>query len=505
MSAFIEERKADFGVEPICQTLGVSASAYYQRATGERSERSLEDEWLLAQIRRVHEDNYECYGSRRVWKALLREGIEVARCTVERLMSTNGIQGAKRRGKPWRTTTPDPAGQDAPDLVERDFAAETPNRLWVVDFTYLRTWEGVVFFAFVIDVFSRMIVGWQFATHMRRTLVLDALRMALGLRAPGADAWLVHHSDRGSQPRLNRSSQHHDERSCDGSKASTVRFSGPAAVVLAGSSGGASRAAAAVLGRDRSWSAERGRGRRGRSVSSGWCPVVSRGWRDAHCHPGPAVGALPVLRRTRRDRDPARPRVWRAGDRALARAFTLDDLARAAPQCRHAQRRLEYRATTAQWHADRERGVRRRRSSPPTTSCEATSRTVSRARSSGRTGPRSRAHRYDGSAGVTAAAQDRRWARAWSPSRSRHRLSVDFPDDEAMRISHEAIYQALYVQGRGALRRELTACLRTGRALRVPRARSRARGKGFVSEEILISERPAEAEDRRCPDTGRAI
>ena len=134
-----------------------------------------------------------------MWKALLREGIEVARCTVERLMSTNGIQGAKRRGKPWRTTTPDPAGQDAPDLVERDFAAETPNRLWVVDFTYLRTWEGVVFFAFVIDVFSRMIVGWQFATHMRRTLVLDALRMALGLRAPGADAWLVHHSDRGSQ------------------------------------------------------------------------------------------------------------------------------------------------------------------------------------------------------------------------------------------------------------------------------------------------------------------
>ena len=204
MSAFIEERKADFGVEPICQTLGVSASAYYQRATGERSERSLEDERLLAQIRRVHEDNYECYGSRRVWKALLREGIEVARCTVERLMSTNGIRGAKRRGKPWRTTTPDPAGQDAPDLVERDFTAETPNRLWVVDFTYLRTWEGVVFFAFVIDVFSRMIVGWQFATHMRRTLVLDALRMALGLRAPGADAWLVHHSDRGSPIHLRR-------------------------------------------------------------------------------------------------------------------------------------------------------------------------------------------------------------------------------------------------------------------------------------------------------------
>jgi putative transposase len=199
VSAFIEERKVDFGVEPICRTLGVSASAYYQRATGERSVRSLEDERLLVEIRRVHEANYECYGSRRVWKQLLRDGIEVARCTVERLMRLNGIQGAKRRGKPWRTTRPDPAGRDAPDLVERHFTAEAPDRLWVADFTYLRSWEGVVFFAFVIDVFSRMVVGWQFATHMPRTLVLDALRMALGLREPGADVTLVHHSDRGSQ------------------------------------------------------------------------------------------------------------------------------------------------------------------------------------------------------------------------------------------------------------------------------------------------------------------
>ncbi|MGH2872601.1 MAG: IS3 family transposase [Solirubrobacteraceae bacterium] len=130
---------------------------------------------------------------------MAREGIEAARCTVERLMHDHGIQGAKRRGKPWRTTRPDPAGQDAPDLVERDFTADRPDRLWVVDFTYLRTWAGVVYFAFVIDVFSRMIVGWQFACHMRTTLVLDALGMALGLREPGADVALVHHSDRGSQ------------------------------------------------------------------------------------------------------------------------------------------------------------------------------------------------------------------------------------------------------------------------------------------------------------------
>ena len=177
----------------------MSASAYYQRRNGPPSRRAVDDERLLLEIRRVHRANYECYGSRRVWKQLLREGIEAARCTVERLMRDHGIQGAKRRGKPWRTTRADPAGQDAPDLVERDFTAQAPDRLWVVNFTYLRTWEGVVFFSFVIDVFSRMVVGWQFATHMRTTLVLDALWMALGLRAPGADVELVHHSDRGSQ------------------------------------------------------------------------------------------------------------------------------------------------------------------------------------------------------------------------------------------------------------------------------------------------------------------
>jgi putative transposase len=199
VSAFVEERRADFGVEPICRALEVSASAYYERAKGNRSAREISDERLLAEIKRVHAGAYHAYGSRRVWKELRRRGIECARCTVERLMAENGIQGAKRRGEPWRTTTPDPAGQRKPDLVERDFTAEAPNRLWVADFTHLRTWEGVVFFSFVIDVFSRQVVGWQLATNMRTDLVLDALRMALGLRCPGADVALVHHSDRGSQ------------------------------------------------------------------------------------------------------------------------------------------------------------------------------------------------------------------------------------------------------------------------------------------------------------------
>ncbi len=196
---FIDEHRDQLGVEPICETLDVSASAYYQRASGERSARAVEDERLIARIREVHEDNYECYGYRRTHAALVREGESTGRDQVARLMASEGIHGAKRRGKPWKTTTTDPEAQRPADLVKRDFTASAPDRLWVTDFTYLRCWEGRAFFSFVIDVFSRKVVCWQFACHMRTDLVLDALRMALGLRAPGADVALVHHSDAGSQ------------------------------------------------------------------------------------------------------------------------------------------------------------------------------------------------------------------------------------------------------------------------------------------------------------------
>jgi transposase InsO family protein len=145
VSAYVEEHRERFGVEPICSVLGVSASAYYQRKTGERSARELEDERLLARIREVHEANYCPYGYRRTWKALTRAGEHAPRCQVQRLMRANGIQGAKRRGKPWRTTTPDPSARRRPDLVNRDFTAEQPNELWIADFSYLRCWEGVVF------------------------------------------------------------------------------------------------------------------------------------------------------------------------------------------------------------------------------------------------------------------------------------------------------------------------------------------------------------------------
>src|SRR5918992_5123642 len=161
VSAFIDAHRDRFGVELICRTLDVSASAYYQRASGRRSARAVEDERLLGVIRELHEANYCAYGYRRMWKALRRAGEQVPRCRVQRLMRAHGIAGAKRRGRPWRTTRPDPDAHRRPDLVQRNFAASRPDELWVADLSYLRCWEGVVFFAFVIDAYSRRVVGWQ--------------------------------------------------------------------------------------------------------------------------------------------------------------------------------------------------------------------------------------------------------------------------------------------------------------------------------------------------------
>jgi putative transposase len=199
VSAYIDEHRERFGVEPICSVLGVSASAFYERASGRRSARRVEDERLLQRIEEIHDANYCAYGYRRTWKALLRAGEDVGRDRVKRLMRQNRIQGAKRRGKPWRTTKADPSATRSPDLIQRDFSASRPDEKWFADFTYLRCWEGLVFFAFVIDAYSRRIVGWQLAAHMRTTLVLDALRMALHQREPGAEVALIQHTDAGGQ------------------------------------------------------------------------------------------------------------------------------------------------------------------------------------------------------------------------------------------------------------------------------------------------------------------
>lgn len=186
-----------FGVEPICRVLEASPSTYYERRTRTPSARALRDQQLLAEIRRVHQANYGVYGARKVWKQLNREGVMVARCTVERLMRAHGITGLIRGAK-RRTTIPDPAAPRPPDLVNRSFVASRPNQLWVSDLTYVRTFEGWAYVAFVTDVFSRRIVGWQLAGNLRTDLPLDALEMAVYQRRPHRDG-LIHHSDRGSQ------------------------------------------------------------------------------------------------------------------------------------------------------------------------------------------------------------------------------------------------------------------------------------------------------------------
>ena len=197
MSAFIEAERGRFGVEPICRELEVSDRAYRERRRGLLSRRGERDRMIGEEIRRVHGESGSSYGSWRCWKQLNRDGIRVARCTVERLMRAHGLIGVVR-GKTQRTTTPGSGPVPAADLVKRRFTASRPDELWVADFTYVRTWEGWAYLAIVLDVYSRRIVGWQLSPHMRETLVDDALQMAIAGRANPNEP-LVAHTDNGSQ------------------------------------------------------------------------------------------------------------------------------------------------------------------------------------------------------------------------------------------------------------------------------------------------------------------
>lgn len=199
--AFIDAYRKHYSVESICKELPIAPSTYYahkqlQRQPERLSNRKKRDAELMILIRQVWEDNMSVYGARKIWKQLLLDDHQVARCTVERLMRIMGIQGV-RRGKACKTTIPDEQ-QDTPmDLVNRQFVAEQPNQLWVADITYVATWSGFVYVAFVIDVFSRYIVGWRVSTTMHTGLILDALEQAIWHR--GKTEGLIHHSDRGSQ------------------------------------------------------------------------------------------------------------------------------------------------------------------------------------------------------------------------------------------------------------------------------------------------------------------
>ncbi len=196
MMAYIEENKERLGVEPICRHLPIAPSTYYEARSRPTSVRGLRDEELKIQIVRVFKANLHVYGARKIWLQLHREGILVARCTVARLMRELHIRGTTRGKAPF-TTTPEEMAHRPEDLVERDFTADRPNQLWVADLTYVRTHSGFVYVAFVIDVFSRFIVGWQSSRSLRTDLALDALEMAIWSRKD-LDG-LVHHSDRGSQ------------------------------------------------------------------------------------------------------------------------------------------------------------------------------------------------------------------------------------------------------------------------------------------------------------------
>jgi transposase InsO family protein len=197
VSPVIDKLRARFGVERLCRVLGVPASTYYARRSRPPSARAQADVQLLERIGRIRVGHAACYGAWRTWQALRRDGVQVARCTVERVMRDNGLVGIQR-GRPARTTVADAAAVRPPDLVDRRFVADRPDALWLADITYVPTWQGFLYVAFVLDVFSRRIVGWQTATNLRTDLPLDALEMALwNRRVQGGQT--IHHSDAGSQ------------------------------------------------------------------------------------------------------------------------------------------------------------------------------------------------------------------------------------------------------------------------------------------------------------------
>jgi transposase InsO family protein len=202
MHQLVDAHRDTHGVEPMCEVLQIAPSAYRRHAARQRdpslrSERAKRDEQLSEHVLSVWRVNHSVYGADKVWQQMKRERIEVARCTVERLMKRLGIEGV-RRGKTQRTTRPDPKQPCPLDRVKRQFVAERPNQLWVADFTYVSTWQGFVYVAFVIDVFARRIVGWRVSRNMQTDFVLDALEQALYARRPDPNE-LTHHSDRGSQ------------------------------------------------------------------------------------------------------------------------------------------------------------------------------------------------------------------------------------------------------------------------------------------------------------------
>jgi putative transposase len=276
-----------------CRVLGVSASGYYAWQSRPLSARAQTDRELLEQIRTIHDRSRGTYGAPRIHAELAAQGLHIGRKRVARLLQAGGLAGVSRRAF-VTTTRRDPIARPAPDLVQRAFTVDGPNRLWVADITYIATWAGFLFLAVVLDAWSRRVVGWAMAAHLRTELVLDALNMAIGQRRP---TQVIHHSDQGCQGGFNWSSQHLTTEVLYG-KATWVDSDAdrPAGDVVAGPTAGAARCGAEVLGEDRRGTVERGGGDRVWCVRSRWCSLVPRaGWHavdPAH----PAVGPVPIVR-----------------------------------------------------------------------------------------------------------------------------------------------------------------------------------------------------------------
>ena len=294
---FIDANRDELGVEPICRDLQVAPSTYYAVKSRPLSARAVRDAMLIPLLVAIWEANFRVYGVRKLWKAARRAGHDVGRDQVARLMGRAGIEGL-RRGKKRKTTKSDPAAERHPDLVQRVFSAERPNALWVSDLTYVATWSGFAYAYFITDAFSRMIVGWRVASHMRADMVLDALEMARWRRGTSLEG-LVSHSDAGSQGGFKRSSQHLVQGGVHGTTAWLDGDSdGPTRHEVPGSATDPARRGASLLVEDRRRHDQRERCDRVWRVRTRRLTVVPRAWRNAIDHADALNGQIPILRRT---------------------------------------------------------------------------------------------------------------------------------------------------------------------------------------------------------------
>jgi hypothetical protein len=296
---FIDEHRSEHGVEPICRALQVAPSSYYAAKRREvvPSARALRDAAMVHVLMALWVLNRKVYGADKLWRAAIRAGHEIGRDQVARLMREMGIQGVSRRRRKVFTTIADPDATRAPDLVNRQFRADRPDALWVTDLTYVPTRSGMAYVCFIVDAFSRRIVGWRVASHMRTDMVLDALEMARRSRGARRFVGLIAHADAGSQGGINWSSQHLDMEVVDEQAAGVDGDVEREAVdAVTGKSSDSPRVRAGVLGEDRRGAIDRGCCRRVRRVGGGGFALVPAGWRDAHDRAERPDWPLPVVR-----------------------------------------------------------------------------------------------------------------------------------------------------------------------------------------------------------------